>query len=124
MDLSGGIDIQADWATYDQRHLPGWSGAQPGRDELWFRTPFQEVIRYAGPGAGAVKQTRHALNGGNGPKLVIVDRPWDEGQRLLTITMLNDGQSGSTDDIDCYFQCALRIRPGRGRADPALSRTP
>lgn len=110
-DLGGGIEIYANWATYDPRELPGWAGARDPHAELWFRQPHDDVVAYSDSATARVTQTSVALDGGQGPRLVIVDRPWSDGQRLLTATIINDRQSVGADDTDCYFQCGLRVRP-------------
>jgi hypothetical protein len=109
-DMVDGIDIEASWAVYNQRELPGWVGAREGRNELWFRTPHRQIVSYPSAETPGILQRTEALSGG-GPKLMIVDRPWSGGRRLVTVTMLNDRRSDGANDTDCFFQCALRVRP-------------
>ena len=111
VEISGGLEIETSWAVYDQRALPGWGSGNDGRDELWFRTPFQETVNYSGERDSPIVQRRIPVGEGAGPKVIIVDRPWPGGFRLVTVTLLNDNQAAALDDTGCFFQCSLRVRP-------------
>lgn len=109
--LIDGVAIEAKWADYQPRTLPEWVGSNDPTAELWFRTPHQERVEHRSPSHPTVCQQAIALGGGSGPRLLIVDRPWQDGARLITLTLLNGRQSAATDDTHCLFQCELRARP-------------
>lgn len=111
-DTAGGMEVELRWATYAPQDLPGWTGERAGTGKPWFRTPATETVTLPAR-RGAVSQTETHLAGGQGPALLVVDRPWESDRlRLITVTMLNTRASSAfIEDEDCYFQCGLDVRP-------------
>ena len=122
-DLNERLVVEANWATYTAGPLDGWIGAREAQDDLWFRTPHSQTLAIERGPTAALRQWTEELLDGAGPALSIVDRPWNDGLRLITVTLVNRRTARRADDSDCFFQCGVRIRPeGASRIFPYPSR--
>jgi hypothetical protein len=122
-DCGEGLEVEVSWATYSERQMVGWAGARDGTEKLWFRTPHIQKLVFGVRDPSSTCQWTEDLQDGVGPRVVFVDRPWRDGLRLVTVTMLNTRQTVNSDDADCFFQCGLRVSPtGKSSIHPYPSR--
>jgi hypothetical protein len=108
-DVTDGLTVTARWATYDREDLPG---LHDERDMPWFRRPGERTL-FLAPRSGPVASWRESGGSPAEPELHVVDRPWTDGKRLITVTMLNAraARGAFIEDSDCFFQCGLEARP-------------
>lgn len=118
--VSGGIHVEASWGTYHKKPVPDFptyrNDGKPA--ELWFRTPGSRTIDLSSAELGLGDRIIHIRRRHVSPpglpsslELDVVSRPWGDGLRLLTLTLLNAGQNITPVNENCFFQCELRAQP-------------
>jgi hypothetical protein len=120
VDLKGSLEVDVEWATYDQVLVSGYGVNPKSQDEqkLWFRRPAR-VKRTLGPDV-LLMQTQHReilvkeAKGGT-LTLHVLSRPWGNSAslRLVTITLMNASESDARNDA-CFFQCGFKVEPTEG----------
>lgn len=112
VDSKGGLTVDVSWACYSAQLVANTSRDPAAKgEEYWFRTPHSESVLIDACVSEQVKQRSMALAGGAGPTLVVVDRPWSGGLRLITVTLINEKTARTIEDEDCFFQCGFVVRP-------------
>lgn len=118
----GGLRLEATWGTYRKEVVRGYHPPKKdgGDQELWFRVPgkskpIELSFEDLGGEAGGTKRKRITVSpeGGAGTLVVeVVSRRWSDGlERLVTVTLINDGEVVSPINEHCFFQCELKAFP-------------
>lgn len=108
-----GVRVTLEWATYEERNLPGYGAGQPLADsKLWFRKPHQERIQLSEedlkPGS---HPEREVFRNDHGAILNLhwISRSWGQnGERLVTLTMLHRGAQEVSNQA-CLYQCSFNV---------------
>jgi len=116
--VGGPLQIEIACATYEPKQMPGYSSENraPGEVlDLWFRNPFSQVIELSSNELMMQNRLRRQiLTTRKGGELVldVLSRPWksDANQRLVTVTLLNLGESEPRNEA-CFFQCGFAVKP-------------
>ena len=114
-DVSGGLQIEAQWGTYRKESIDGYPGVISSQKDakLWFRTPGKSSTYLDGRrlSKARYRKTISSENSYGTLTLDVVSRQWDKGLHLVTVTLVN-----STADVDpinenCFFQCKFWVFP-------------
>lgn len=105
--------VTLEWATYEAREIAGYGSDRKQNDnKLWFRKPFSKKVELSAidlsPGTNSEIEV---FKNESGAVLNIhwISRNWGEnGERLVTITMLHRGDQNVSNEA-CLFQCALIV---------------
>jgi hypothetical protein len=119
VDPVDGITLSASWGTYDKetvKGFPTFSKDGIAKDpDLWFRSAGSISIDLSasqlGTGGRLLRLPRQILADRGTARLEadIVSRPWADGRRLVTVTMINTGTVKRPVNENCFFQCAFSI---------------
>ena len=108
-----GVRVTLEWATYEERNLPGYGAGQPQADSmLWFREPHLECIPLS---EDALKPGSHpereVFRNNHGAILNLhwISRSWGQnGERLVTLTMIHRGAQEVSNQA-CLYQCSFNV---------------
>ena len=122
-DVSGDFFIEAQWGTYHKQAVPGYAGHIHSQDEaeLWFRTPGIASIKLDANQLSTprYRQTISPADAHGVLVLDVVSRPWQQGRRLITVTLLNATDGTVPINESCFFQCMFSVQPlGISRIHP------
>jgi Helicase conserved C-terminal domain len=114
-DVSGGLQIEAKWGTYQKESVDGYPGVIGSQKnaKLWFRKPGRSSVQL-----DAQQSTKARFRQKISPKeasgelvLDVVSRPWRKGQRLVTVTLVNATADINPINESCFFQCEFSVFP-------------
>ena len=112
-DVSGGLNVTASWAVYQQVEIDGYPPQRNGTPaRLWFRYPKEVPLAFAA-GELSEPRDRKTISDGQGLGVLdldIVSRPWkDTRLRLITLTLVNATPTQQPINETSFFQCRLAV---------------
>jgi hypothetical protein len=120
--VGGGVRIEVSWGTYRKVPIPWdslWIGENqkarvPDQDpEFWFRTQHSRIEDFSAPELLERRRLRRVLTrseDGGRLELDVVSRPWEsDGERLVTITLVNATESNRPINEKSFFQCGFLV---------------
>jgi hypothetical protein len=122
-DVSGGLRIEATWGTYRKEAVRGYPSHIPGQEEteLWFRSPGSSSIDLDAKRLSG-RRYRQTISPSDAHGVLVLDvisRPWQQGLRLITVTLVNSTDGTAPINESCFFQCEFSVQPqGASRIHP------